>query len=454
MSDVARIRAFRHALDDAVADEHDVYPWGTFLSTPSLPDVWDVNFLRVERGRRGAASLAREADELQAHLFHRKVTVERVDEKLAKAFRGLGWSVEEHLVMALRREPDRLVDDSMVRQVSQRELDKVRGKLNEEEYGGPELARRLTETKRRVSRAVRVRNLAAIVRGRIAAYCELRSDGRTAQIEDVNTLEQYRGRGLGRALVQHALERAHRSHDLVYLEALADDWPKRLYGRLGFDVIDRRSLFLRQPHPLTALRIETPRLELRLATHAELLELARVAQAGIHPPDTMPFAVAWTDGADAPGFVDQFVSFHDAALAGWKRSDWTLNLIAFHDGRPVGTQGIGARRFGRRRVVETGSWLGAEWQNRGLGTEMRAAVLDLAFKGLRADVAESGALAGNERSLAVSRKLGYREIGTRTASPRGKPIVEHVVRRPRRGWRSPVRVEIRGLDRVRAQFGG
>src|SRR5262245_38924681 len=99
MSDVARIRAFRHALDDAVADEHGAYPWGTCLSTPSLPDVWDVNFLRVERGRRGAASLAREADELQAHLFHRKVTVERVDEKLAKAFRGLGWSVEEHLVM-------------------------------------------------------------------------------------------------------------------------------------------------------------------------------------------------------------------------------------------------------------------------------------------------------------------------------------------------------------------
>jgi RimJ/RimL family protein N-acetyltransferase/predicted GNAT family acetyltransferase len=453
MSDVARIRAFRHALDDAVADELEEHPWGTFVSTPSLPDVWDVNFLRVERGRRGAASLAREADQLQAHLFHRKVTVERADEPMTKAFRELGWSAEAHLVMALRREPDRLVDDSMVRQVSQRELNAVRTRLNEEEYGDAELARRLTEAKRRVSRAVRVRNLAAIVRGRIAAYCELRSDGRTAQIEDVNTLEHYRGRGLGRALVQYALLRARRSHDLVFLEALADDWPKRLYRKLGFDEIDRRSLYLRRPHPLTALRIETPRLELRLATHAELEELARVAQAGIHPPDTMPFAVAWTDGARAPGFVEEFVSFHDAALAGWKRSDWTLNLIAFHDGQPVGTQGIGARSFARRRIVETGSWLGAEWQNRGLGTEMRAAVLEFAFRGLRAEVAESGALAGNERSLAVSRKLGYREVARRTASPRGEPVVEHVVRRRRRGWRSPVRVEIRGLAGVRAQFG-
>jgi len=452
MSDAARIRAFRHALDDAIADELERHPWGTLVSTPSLPDVWDLNFLRVERGRRGAASLAREADELQAHLFHRKVELDRTNEQLAQGLRDLGWSPAEHVVMALRREPDRWVDDSMVRVVPQRELDAVRERLNEEEYGGTAIARHLTATKRRVSRAVRVRNLAAIVRGRIAAYCELRSDGEVAQIEDVNTLERYRGRGLGRALVQHALARARKTHDLVFLEALADDWPQRLYRRLGFDVIDERSLFIRHPHPLTALRIETPRLELRLATHAELQELARVAQAGIHPPDTMPFAVAWTDGASAPGFVDQFVSFHEAALAGWKRSDWTLNLIAFHDGRPVGTQGIGARRFGRRRVVETGSWLGAEWQNRGLGTEMRAAVLELAFKGLRADVAESGALAGNERSLAVSRKLGYREVARRTASPRGEPVVEHVVRRARRGWRSPVRVEIRGLDGVRAQF--
>jgi RimJ/RimL family protein N-acetyltransferase/ribosomal protein S18 acetylase RimI-like enzyme len=453
MSDAARIRAFRHAIEDAVADQLEPEAWGTFLSTPSLPDVWDLNFLRVERGRRGAASLAREADRLQPHLFHRKVTVERTDERMTRAFRELGWSAEDHLVMVLRREPDRLVDDSMVHQVSQRELNAVRERLNEEEYGDPALARRLTETKRRVTRAVRVRNLAAVVRGRIAAYCELRSDGRTAQIEDVNTLDAYRGRGLGRALVQHALLRARRSHDLVFLEALADDWPHRLYRKLGFDVIARRSLFLRHPHLLTALRVETPRLELRLATRAELEELARVAQAGIHAPDTMPFAVAWTDGASSPRFVDEFAAFHEAALAGWKRTDWTLNLVAFHDGRPIGTQGMSARGFGRRRAVETGSWLGAKWQNRGLGTEMRAAVLELAFKGLRAEVAESGAIAGNDRSLAVSRKLGYRETGTRTVAPRGEPLVEHVVRRRRRGWRSPVRVEIRGLDALRPQFG-
>jgi hypothetical protein len=41
--------------------------------------------------------------------------------------------------------------------------------------------------------------------------------------------------------------------------------------------------------PLFALRIRTPRLELRFPTEAELVELYGVAAAGIHPPEEMPF---------------------------------------------------------------------------------------------------------------------------------------------------------------------
>ena len=57
---------------------------------------------------------------------------------------------------------------------------------------------------------------------------------------------------------------------------------------------------------LAALRLRTPRLELRLADEAELCELFAVAQAGIHPPDEMPFAVAWTDDLE----LDAFLEFH------------------------------------------------------------------------------------------------------------------------------------------------
>ena len=44
---------------------------------------------------------------------------------------------------------------------------------------------------------------------------------------------------------------------------------------------------------LYGLRLRTPRVELRVPTHGELVELRDVAHAGIHPPEAMPFGVAW-----------------------------------------------------------------------------------------------------------------------------------------------------------------
>ena len=44
---------------------------------------------------------------------------------------------------------------------------------------------------------------------------------------------------------------------------------------------------------LYGLRLRTPRVELRLPTHDEMVELRDVAHAGIHPPDEMPFGLAW-----------------------------------------------------------------------------------------------------------------------------------------------------------------
>jgi RimJ/RimL family protein N-acetyltransferase len=208
------------------------------------------------------------------------------------------------------------------------------------------------------------------------------------------------------------------------------------------------------PAPLAALRLRTPRLELRLGAPDELLALARVAERGVHPPGEMPFAVPWTDRAGTPGFADEFAAFHEQTLAAWSPADWNLNLVAFHDGGPVGVQSVGARRFEEERVVATGSWLGRELQGRGLGTEMRAAVLELAFAHLGAVAATSGWLeSGSGQSAGVSRKLGYREVGVHAESPRGEPVVHHDLRLAREDWRCPVAVEVEGVERCRELFG-
>jgi RimJ/RimL family protein N-acetyltransferase len=167
----------------------------------------------------------------------------------------------------------------------------------------------------------------------------------------------------------------------------------------------------------------------------------------------MPFGVAWSDRTALPGFLEEFATFHREALTGWSGDDWHLNLLVWEHGALVGTQGLGADRFADERVVSTGSWLGREAQGRGIGTEMRAAVLELAFRGLGAEAATSGWLEGNAASGRVSEKLGYRETGVSEISPRGTPVPHHDVRIDRADWRSPVEVEIAGLAGSLALFG-
>jgi RimJ/RimL family protein N-acetyltransferase len=205
--------------------------------------------------------------------------------------------------------------------------------------------------------------------------------------------------------------------------------------------------------PLYDLRLRTPRLELRLGSHEELVALGRLAELGVHPPEEMPFAVAWTDGIGKPDFVDSCVAFHEEQLTGWSPDKWMLNLLVWQDGELVGTQGMLADGFAAQPVVNTGSWLGGEHQGRGIGTEMRAALVELAFRGLGASRAESSWLEGNEASRRVSEKLGYVELGVRTQSPRGDPVAEHVVAIEREAWVCPVSVEIVGLEPCLALFG-
>ncbi len=62
------------------------------------------------------------------------------------------------------------------------------------------------------------------------------AEARAAQVEDVGTLPEHRGRGYASAVVLAAIAAA-REHgaDFVFLVADKEDWPKELYRRLGFD---------------------------------------------------------------------------------------------------------------------------------------------------------------------------------------------------------------------------
>ena len=205
--------------------------------------------------------------------------------------------------------------------------------------------------------------------------------------------------------------------------------------------------------PLDGLRITTPRLELRVGTEAEVAELGRLAMGGIHPAEEMPFGVAWSDRIGAPGFEQEFAEYHEKVRSSWSRESWHLDLLVWEDGILAGTQALGGKHFATQRVIGTGSWLGAAYQRRGIGTEMRAAILEFAFAGLGAEAATSGWLEGNRASARVSEKLGYRKVGISEVSPRDVPVAHHDMRLERSAWRSPVMVETSGLGPALPLFG-
>lgn len=206
--------------------------------------------------------------------------------------------------------------------------------------------------------------------------------------------------------------------------------------------------------PLLGLRLRTPRLELRLPSPEELGALANVAAQGVHAPDTMPFMVPWTDRPPAE-IARGVVQHHWLTLGQWTPDDWQLNFTVFHAGEVVGQQDLRARDLAVLRQVGTGSWLGRRHHGKGIGTEMRAAVLHLAFTGLGADEAISRAFADSRASLAVSRKLGYRDNGTARQVVRGAMTVEHRMRLTRADWEkhatTPVTIE--GLAPCLPMFG-
>jgi GNAT superfamily N-acetyltransferase len=248
MTDLERCIDFVVDRADRLAAKKEPSRYGVALLDPELPDVWSRNYLFASEQLDvvSAEELAREAERLlgQAGLRHRKVEVfdNTAGKRLEPGFVELGWTRECDVIMVATRERDRLADTSAVEEVTIDDLVPAwtESWASDPAVFGSDVARQLVENKRRLGRETDTRFFAARVEGEVASYCELYSDGRTAQIENVFTLERFRGRGLARASVSRALQLARDGgHDLIFLIADRDDWPKELYGKLGFDEAGR-----------------------------------------------------------------------------------------------------------------------------------------------------------------------------------------------------------------------
>lgn len=200
--------------------------------------------------------------------------------------------------------------------------------------------------------------------------------------------------------------------------------------------------------PIFGLRVRTPRLELRPPDQALMVEIVALAAEGIHDPATMPFELPWTD-APTDEMQRRGLQFLWRCWGTLDATSWRLPFAVLVHDEVVGVQDMAADAFARRRTVATGSWLGRAHQGRGLGKEMRAAVLHLAFAGLGAVRAETAAWHDNAASQGVTAALGYRPNGDRLALRRGVADRQRLFALDRADWERGSRqdIDLVGVER-------
>jgi len=227
------------------------YRWGRAFINRRLRFVHDLNYLVADRmDGETAALLIAEAERIQggAGLAHRRVNVDNqlAADRMTADFEARDFRAERFVIMAYDGPDEPAVAPPGTEEIDWPTLRPARElELRRQPWAqSPELVRQILAKHQLTARTTNTRYFARMVGGSAVSSCELRSDGRTAQIETVETLDEFRNRGYARAVINAALAAA-RGHDLVFLVTDATDWPQQLYRRLGFENAGIESRFLR-----------------------------------------------------------------------------------------------------------------------------------------------------------------------------------------------------------------
>jgi ribosomal protein S18 acetylase RimI-like enzyme len=221
--------------------------FGVGVYEDDLPLRYDSNYLLVDELSDSvkAPDLIEEAARLARPAI--MVRDEGTGKRLVPGFARRGWRIHHGLMMELTGEAERRVDDTLVREVDEAALRPARARqIAEEPWGTEEVIEQLLEHKRVIAGAMTARFFAGVAGDEVVAWTDLYTDGSTGQVEDVGTLREHRNRGYASALVMRGVEEARLAGcDLIFLVADADDWPKELYRKLGFEEMGRYVKFIR-----------------------------------------------------------------------------------------------------------------------------------------------------------------------------------------------------------------
>lgn len=209
--------------------------------------------------------------------------------------------------------------------------------------------------------------------------------------------------------------------------------------------------------PPFGLRLESPRLVLRVVRETDFPQYVAAATSCVVRTDRSPFVFPWNEGSPEQ-LVRSSLPWVWSTRGRIGPDYWYLMFGVFlreeAGERLIGMQDCSASQWPMLRQISSGSWLRADEQGRGVGREMRAAMLLWAFDHFGARFAVSGAYRWNEASQRVSRGLGYRVRGSRrVVDAHGEvEIMDDFELRAEDLIRPDWEVEVTGSDRLAAFF--
>jgi ribosomal protein S18 acetylase RimI-like enzyme len=239
---VDRMRNLEHQVHEAGSLRQQDFPGGVAYYNDELPLVWDVNFVRVDRP---AVDLVGSIERLQADQGHYKVLIEDPAVLEAHSAELIGRGFARRDLVALSREPGGRLDPD-VRELPYDQVKPFRFEVHMEQLSPPreDVADQVGRVHDRTHKVTGERWLVIHADGEPAGHLIVYSEDGLAQIEDVGVLNRFRGRGLARRLIEHALELVAADHDTVFITAETNDWPHEFYRRLGFEHVEDRADFL------------------------------------------------------------------------------------------------------------------------------------------------------------------------------------------------------------------
>jgi len=249
MSDLERAAAFEELIRDRCAERVVETRFGPALFNDTHSTIWNLNVVRAERpGEAPAEDIAEEVERVQAGLGHRRVILPPGATVLESGFRELRWQPDHFLFMVYRGDGEP-ADTAGVQEVDPERLRPLRAEIIREwqRDADEKTVSELIAADMLMWKAANSRIFGIVEDGEVVSSAQLYSDGSTAQVEEVATMPAYRGRGHAKALVTRAVgEAVADNHEFIFLVADGDDWPKKLYTRLGFEEVGSRFAFLRR----------------------------------------------------------------------------------------------------------------------------------------------------------------------------------------------------------------